>query len=87
MKITRAIREEAALICAISASNEWLGCAAEPDGGRPDSRETSPAHELAWAAHDVALDVWSRLPWERGWPEAHWAEAEAMLRTGWRPRG
>ena len=86
MRITRAIREQAALICQIAASNEWTDCPDIPGGGMPEPARTSPAHALAWAANKAARKVWDEISWSDGWrPEAHWAEAESLLRTGWRP--
>jgi hypothetical protein len=38
---------------------------------------------LAWKAERVAYAAWRE---SQHWtPETHWAEAEAMLRTGWTP--
>lgn len=86
MKISKRVREEAAMICAIAASNEWTDCLDVPGGGMPEQATTSPAHELAWAANRVARKAWDEIEWADGWrPEAPWAEAESLLRTGWSP--
>ena len=86
MRITKKVREEAALICAIAASNEWTDYQDIPGGGMPEPAGTSPAHMLAWAANDAARKAWDKIDWNDGWrPEAPWAEAEALLRTGWTP--
>lgn len=78
MKITKRLREEAARACQIAASNDWWNHAPIP------SRDT-PAGMLAWAVEGVTWAVWRELPhWT---PEAHWAEAEALLRTGYVPEG
>lgn len=77
MKISKKVREEAALICAIAASSPGhpLYCMIERELG------------LSAKAGDLALRAWSRAG--RGVKHFEWhhvdAEAEALLRTGWSP--
>jgi hypothetical protein len=91
MKITKQLREDAAVLCAIAASTDWCDnkgslavATAEiysPYGPVPD--KTLEAGMLAWKAERVAYAAWRE---SQHWtPETHWAEAEAMLRTGWTP--
>lgn len=85
MKISAKVREQAAMICAIAASNEWSDFPDLPGGGMPAHRDASPAHALAWDANAVARKAWLKVSWPEWEPEAPWAEAEALLRTGWTP--
>lgn len=79
VRISKRVREEAAVLCAIAASNSWVRI---PEAS-PDPEETGLAEYLAWTAMAAAYAVWqTRSDWT---PETHWAEAEAMLRDGWRP--
>jgi hypothetical protein len=87
--ITDEVREEAALLCAVTASTRQWGLNYE-------ARDLCSSNEAA----KLALDAWRtaeathdpRLPsfgneWDRSW-EIYFdicAEAEAMLRTGWTP--
>ena len=79
MKITKRVRDEAALICAVAASN-----------GKPISishvveqldRSIDDAAHLAVKAWDEAHVVYRC----EGGVALEYAEAEAMLRTGWEP--
>lgn len=75
-RISKRVREEAALICAIAASNEW-------DTMDPIPPRQTEAGRLAWAAEKVTWSVWRQSTlWCK---EAHWAEAEALIRCGWSP--
>lgn len=79
--ITKHIREQAALICAIAASSpdEWFSTIEIGLG------------EDGWcrASHELAVAAWREA--SRRWPKAGTcksvidAEAEALLRTGWSP--
>lgn len=76
-RISKRVREEAAVLCSIAACNEWEWTAI----CAPDSNTESGA--LAWQAERTAYAAWRSNPdWT---PDTHWAEAEAMLRTGWSP--
>lgn len=78
MRITPRVREEAALLCAVAASTDVYTMAAA------DHLDTSTdALQLAYAAW--SLSFWN-TDHRRGeaWCE-DWAEAEALLRTGWTP--
>lgn len=84
MKISKKTREQAALICAIAASNFDFAesYSAIAIGLWPNSRGRSDAYDLA---HDLAFRAWDEasrlgLPW----PCVD-AEAESLLRTGWSP--
>lgn len=89
-RISKRVREEAAVLCSIAACNEWewtesdpASCAPDsnPAIGAPDSNTESGA--LAWQAERTAYAAWRSNPdWT---PDTHWAEAEAMIRTGWSP--
>lgn len=82
MKISKRVREEAAMICAIAASNEWTGDWNNRLGDPPKPGKTA-AGNLAWAAQRITYRVWRESPhWN---PSAPWAEAESLLRTGWSP--
>lgn len=82
-RISRKVREEAALICAIGASNrdfeDWYGGVA----GQLGIGMTAPSTLLAIAAWsevwDRETDHWTTPTGERD------AEAECLLRTGWSP--
>lgn len=80
MKISKKTREQAALICAIAASNFDFAesYSAIAIGLWPNSRGRSDAYDLALRAWDDASRL--GLPW----PCVD-AEAESLLRTGWSP--
>lgn len=80
MKISKKTREQAALICAIAASNFDFAesYSAIVIGLWPNSRGRSDAYDLALWAWDEASRL--GLPW----PCVD-AEAESLLRTGWSP--
>lgn len=79
VKISKRVREEAALICAIAASNDWVW-----EGGDPCEQGASRAAvDLAIKVSDVSR-VARRAVADYD-VSAPWAEAEAMLRTGWSP--
>lgn len=88
MKITKKVREEAALICAASASHSasrphWSVDIAIGMGLNADPQAASlAAQAILHAGRHLAYE-----PTEPGrlWPRSHDAEAEAMLRTGWCP--
>lgn len=77
VKITKKIREDAAFICSIAASN-------------PDMylyQTIRKRFGLSWRAVDLAVYAWvevRRRPGLMSDAETE-AEAEAMLRTGWTP--
>lgn len=83
MKISKRTREQAALICALAASNaphlfypgeEALGL--RPVGGMPN--------RAGWLARDAYAEISIGDPRPRHNAEIC-AEAEALLRTGWTP--
>lgn len=80
MKISKKTREQAALICAIAASNFDFAesYSAIAIGLWPNGRGRSDAYDLALRAWDEASRL--GLPW----PCVD-AEAESLLRTGWSP--
>ena len=80
-RISRKVREEAALICAIAASTEC--------GGRPVFLSASGvAIDASLEAMSVAYKaaaVTDRLVYKHGNFHEVDAEAESLLRTGWCP--
>lgn len=82
MRVLRKVRNEAILILAVCASNqvgtlkacEWLGI----DGG-------SESNKLITLAFRPALNAWSKWLGPHRKPRPVYAEAESMLRTGWKP--
>lgn len=78
----RQIRDEARLILAICASNhvgtmaacEWLGI-----------NGNSESNKLIGKVFPIALRAWMKWLGPNRLPRPVYAEAEAMLRTGWRP--
>jgi hypothetical protein len=78
MRVSKKVREEAALLCAIAASTDIFAMSAVRD------------LDLSRDAERLAYGAWARSFWEtthtRGecWCE-DWAEAEALLRCGWSP--
>ena len=87
MKISKRVREEAALICAASASHvtcyrsHWTADVATGLGIDGDAIVIA-----AWAILHAGRNLgWEPLEPGRLWPRSHDAEAEAMLRTGWCP--
>lgn len=85
MKISKKLREQAAMICAMKASVESIK-------GSDQAREFADAVGFGEKSVDVAYAAWS---WQvdhdyqdhqdNSWCREAWAEAEAMLRTGWTP--
>lgn len=69
------VRSEAIAVCALAASNDVF---ANELTGDKDVERLAYA---AWHASFVASNHTSGVCWCEDW-----AEAEAMLRTGWRPR-
>jgi hypothetical protein len=81
-RISKKVREEAALLCALAASNHWHGARPHHPQG-PIPPKDSEAGRLAYAAEKLTWSIWRKSPlWTS---EAHWAEAEALLRCGWTP--
>ncbi len=80
MKITKKLREDAALICAVAASNEYYHCAYEATGAEL---------RLSDSAVRLALQAWRAFSDTDGVRRMEWhlvdGEVEAMLRTGWTP--
>lgn len=80
MKISKKVREEAAVICAIAASNSDLhdayGVVQRELGGRRHN-----------SAERLAINAWSKVFSAAADVSAPLvdAEAEALLRTGWCP--
>lgn len=87
MRISKKVREEAAMICAMTAS-EWAG-------------ETGTRPTTWWTAGHLIVSHKSRVLSDRAWGRAYgshgeeprwsvrvacvYAEAEALIRTGWSP--
>ena len=79
MRITKRVREEAALICAIAACEpKWFGRSITAVGYDLDAGW--PARCLARDAKNYAYDTR-----KDGQYELACAEAESLLRTGWTP--
>ena len=82
-RISRKVREEAAIICAIAASDTitYVGY------------RTSMYDVFGDDAHGDAADLARAALWSNKFPpnpsfdesRMFWAEAEALLRTGWEP--
>lgn len=86
MKISKAVREEAALLCAIAASSFQPGPSSLTtwEAGRGIGLHDS--HESQWLAHQA----WLAAPGVdsndyRTDRSERYAEAESRLRTGWSP--
>jgi hypothetical protein len=88
-KIPKRVREEAALICAIAASDP------APEHRRP-CYDFDLAMSLGLWRGDInktaanpsvrlALDAWEYAHDRLGWTQETDAEAEALLRCGWEP--
>lgn len=78
-RITKQVREEAALCCQLAASNEW-----DPSQCQEQFAWDEDAIELADAACMAVLDADFVAFWVN--PSAAWAEAESLLRCGWSPQ-
>lgn len=77
MRVTKKLREQAALLCQLAASNDW-GDVLEAALGI-DTNGT-PAELLAIDAWRHARDIGPLI-----YGSEPWAEAESLLRTGWSP--
>jgi hypothetical protein len=79
MKITKRVREQAALLCQVAASNGISTWEADQalDGCRESFTVGTAAGQLARKAIRATTTVTIG--------NAMYAEAESMLRTGWRP--
>ncbi len=75
MRVTRRMREEAAMVCALIASNPQLAELDDPLDG---------ASGLALSLYAMAYVHAKGAGVAREYADA---EAEAMLRTGWTPEG
>jgi hypothetical protein len=75
MRIGKRTREQAALICQISASNQPSPFWSEIRHAIGASKAAQRLAALAWATHETWQDD----------PRIDDAEAEALLRTGWTP--
>lgn len=87
MKISKRTREQAALICAIAASEPKASLGGETLFGvaeRLDAPEQTT--RLAHDAKTFAWNVLVRLGWHQWVYEAACAEAESLLRCGWSPQ-
>jgi hypothetical protein len=77
-RISKEVREEAAMICAIAASCRFTGAEAGDATGASELAMSlayrSWFHSMHGSSHRFGSD-WSQ----------DWAEAEALLRTGWSP--
>lgn len=74
MRISRRTRELAAQLCSMAACNEMMVVDAI------NAAAIDPGDDAAWLAHR-ALERCLRIRDTRRW----YAEAEALLRTGWEP--
>ena len=72
----KAIREKAAMACSARASDWAVGL------GGLDFDESYTDDETA---RDLAVAAFVTVPNEIGDFDVQWAEAEALLRTGWTP--
>ena len=77
MKITKKLREQAAVLCAFKAS-QW-------SAGEFVSVHDIGTPRAAQLALDTRQHAWSRLG--KSTPVVVYAEAEALLRTGFVPEG
>lgn len=77
MKISKRVREQAAMICAIAASTVLEQSDAWESIGVP---RNGSAAQLIWSAIESLRPDWK--PCIPPWAEVY-AEAESMLRTGW----
>jgi hypothetical protein len=91
-RITKKVRDEAALICQLAASNSWASnswCVRLSDDREAIVQDVDQfAFDGQAPALRLACAAWDRV-------DAHlhgsacgsepWAEAEALLRTGWTP--
>jgi len=76
------LREEAAVFCSMMACWHFDGwTSADDDAPILTARTSNNARKIAWAAVKFVGDK-TPLFSNRG---IDWAEAEALLRTGWRP--
>lgn len=85
MKISKKVREEAALICALQASSDLERC-------HPELNDNDIAATLGVDGQAILLawNAWLYVANALGWPypiesPVLDAEAEALLRTGWSP--
>jgi hypothetical protein len=78
-RIDKQVREEAAFICAVRASNPDIDTSDIVEMWSEDARDDDGALVLAFDAWDAATTQDMRTNRE------HWAAAESMLRTGWTP--
>ena len=90
MKITKKLREQAAMVCAAAACVR----SKSETGGTMVYDHIGNLLGVSRAARKLALDAWHAAPnptdeWrpDRGWTQARDAEAEALLRTGFVPEG
>ena len=87
MKYSKREREDAADICMVMASNWQFGAWTEEVARSLGIRTDSVAMDLARAASDVPMPV-IHVKYSPGvWPPVPegWAEAEALIRSGWTP--
>jgi hypothetical protein len=77
-RVSKKVREEAALICQMAASNRYDVCGAGPE---------QFAQSAGGLGLRLAAAVIKEVPKRCGlwWINGQWAEAEALLRTGWTP--
>lgn len=73
------MREDAALICAIAASGGIDGCVTY-HYIRDNAGFSDDSLVLAWKAYNHV-----RYETKQGWTRETDAEAEALIRTGWKP--
>jgi hypothetical protein len=80
-RITQTIRDEAALVCALSASE------VRPADECPCTYCIGARVGVSFEAQRLAKDAWFAAEAEPGenYYAERYAEAEAMLRTGWTP--
>ena len=75
------LRERAAQYCSATAA-WWSGAGADP---MECFRPYVQARELAWRAYLAAFEAINGDPLSTLRRHLIWAEAEAMIRTGWAP--
>lgn len=96
MKITKKLREEAALLCDLAASAKWHIDDLGPGGGSstgierlskdgPTYRQVAEQAGISADAEALARWAWTKTP--GSWTRALDAEVAQLLREGWTPPG
>ncbi len=83
MRISKKTREQAATACQLAASNSWI-VNVDGSGGFDDFAPSAASNRLACRARAEIPYRGDAADYEERYT-APWAEAEALLRTGWEP--